>query len=137
MVLTGQNEVRLNLEPADLGQVVVRLLLEDGRVAIDLQSVHAEAQEALETALPGLRSALEQQGLRVEGISVSAETSGWNGASSGQNAFQQWQGQQRAPWWPNGQRLGGYPEPARELALAGHQGPSMQVTSTGGIDYRA
>lgn len=114
----------------------MRLLLENGRVAIDLQAVQAEAREALETALPGLQSALEQQGLRVEGISVSAETSGWNGASAGQNAFQQWQGQQRAPWWPNGQRLGGYTESSREPVMAGHQGPSTQSMSTGGIDYR-
>jgi flagellar hook-length control protein FliK len=104
IVVTGQNQARIDLEPAELGHMVVHVRMEGGQLLLNLHTLQADAQQAVQAALPALQSSLEQQGLRVGGITVTAgaanldTSSSWNpGQGAGQG--QQWQGRHPgAPW---------------------------------------
>ena len=75
--LVGDNEVRLLLNPPELGHVDVRITDTPNGLRVAMEAVSAEARELIEQHLPALRAALETRDLRIDRIQVerSAESS--------------------------------------------------------------
>lgn len=66
----GQTEMRMNLKPENLGQLQMKLVLEDGKVTAQFLTGNQNVKEALENSLSQLRQSLQEQGLKVEKLSV-------------------------------------------------------------------
>src|SRR5690606_18825069 len=71
----GGPTLDLQLHPAELGSVRVRLTLQDGQLAAQLQVVSAAAKEALDAGLAELRATLQAQGFDVQSLSVDVRDS--------------------------------------------------------------
>lgn len=67
----GVHEARLQLEPAHLGRVDIRLDVEGSEARLHLGSQQASVREALEAVLPRLRDALAEQGMNLTDASVA------------------------------------------------------------------
>ena len=103
LVVAGGREARLHLEPEALGSVDVRVRYEGGQVSIGISVETESAREALQMALPHLRSTLEKEGLPVAQLDLSGGSTGWNG--------HQWRGEQHHSYsapaaWESGPLIG-------------------------------
>lgn len=67
---SGEGTVTLRLRPQNLGQLNVRVAVEDQRVTATFEARSAEAQRLLEGSRDALRLQLETRGLQVERIDV-------------------------------------------------------------------
>ena len=67
----GGMEVRLRLHPESLGEVRVQVRWEGGMLSARLQADSPAARDALQAAAPGLHTALREQGIPVEHLSIS------------------------------------------------------------------
>jgi flagellar hook-length control protein FliK len=83
----GGHELTVRLNPDHLGPLHVRISLVEGALSVGLTTASSEAQRALETALPQLRGALVDSGLRLERLDVSQRDAG-NGGNGGQSGYQ-------------------------------------------------
>ena len=63
-------EMRLQLQPADLGEIELRVRTMEGVVRGHLMVHQPEVKQLLEAQINRLREALEEQGLRLAGIDV-------------------------------------------------------------------
>ena len=81
----GGHELTVRLNPDHLGPLHVRISLLEGALSVGLTTANAEAQRALENALPQLRGALVESGLRLDRLDVNQRDagSGGNGSQSG------------------------------------------------------
>ncbi len=70
-VSQGGMEVRLRLHPESLGEVRVQVRWEGGVLSARLETDSAAARDALQAAVPRLQSALREQGITVEHLSVN------------------------------------------------------------------
>ena len=68
--LLGDQEVRLLLNPPELGHLDIRIVESSEGLRVVLEATTAEARELIERQLPLLRSALESRDLRVERLAV-------------------------------------------------------------------
>lgn len=75
MVTRGDQQVDLQLHPAELGPLSISLNLSDGNTQAQFQSAHASVRAAVEQALPQLREALASQGIALGQASVSDQSS--------------------------------------------------------------
>jgi flagellar hook-length control protein FliK len=66
----GKTEVRLQLQPEELGKVLVQLRLHDGHVTVRVLAETSQAQGLLQDHLSQLKSALTAQGLQVNSMSI-------------------------------------------------------------------
>ncbi|MGG6313546.1 flagellar hook-length control protein FliK [Paenibacillus macerans] len=69
--LQGVSEARISLYPEHLGQVDVRITMQNGQLTAQFMTEHAFAKESLEQQMAQLRSALQSQGLQVSKLEVS------------------------------------------------------------------
>ena len=107
--LLGDQEVRLLLNPPELGHLDIRIVESPGGLRVVLEATTAEARELIEQQLPMLRSALEARDLRVERLAVeqaldasAAERESDRGLrqdGQGSDGSEQ-SGQDEAPWSP-------------------------------------
>ncbi len=67
---SGDGEVTLRLRPENLGQLSVRVQVQQNQVTATFEARHAEAQRMLEGSRDVLRQQLEARGLTVERIEV-------------------------------------------------------------------
>ncbi|UYV13072.1 MAG: flagellar hook-length control protein FliK [Phycisphaera sp.] len=67
---SGTGEVTLRLRPQNLGQLSVRVQVENSRVTATFEAHSAEAQRMIEGSRDSLRQQLEMRGLSVERIDV-------------------------------------------------------------------
>jgi len=72
----GNHELTMSLHPDNLGPLHVRIELVEGALSVGLTTATSDAQRALETALPQLRGALVDSGLRLDRLDVSLRDSG-------------------------------------------------------------
>jgi flagellar hook-length control protein FliK len=80
----GVQEARLQLHPADLGSIDIRVRVDDvGTAHVWFAAEHPAARAALETALPQLRERFASDGLDLQSSAVSAQGRGWD--SQGQS----------------------------------------------------
>lgn len=85
--LTGDRELRIALNPPDLGQLTVHITEHaQGGVTVAIHASSAEAHDLLQQQLPALRAGLEQREVRVERLQVEqqAPSAGLGWADSGQ-----------------------------------------------------
>lgn len=95
MADSRQTEVHLRLHPEHLGQVAVRLLMENGAVKANLVAQDAAVKAVLETNLDQLRTRLQEQGIPVTQVDVAV--------GSGSEFSQPRQGQQSGHGQQTGQ----------------------------------
>jgi hypothetical protein len=118
----GVQEVLIRLEPRELGDVRLRIISQGGeitaRIAVETQSVKA----IMESAMPELRTNLQQQGLQLVDFSVQVGTNGFS--------FDQASPQHRERQWTHGgKRAAAREEPAYVQTDGGWQ--------LGRVDIRA
>jgi flagellar hook-length control protein FliK len=70
----GAPQARINLHPAELGGVEVRLRYHAGGVSAQLSADTAQGGQALQQAAGELRRSLEAQGVAVHGLDVTVTT---------------------------------------------------------------
>jgi flagellar hook-length control protein FliK len=66
----GIEQARLNVHPAELGPIAVRLALEGAQVRVDMSAEFQATRQALEQALPALAGALRESGFTLAGGGV-------------------------------------------------------------------
>ena len=74
-VLNGLSEARMILHPEHLGQVDVKLTLQNGQLVAHFTAQQAAGKEALESQMAQLRSNLQAQGYQVERLEVTQSPS--------------------------------------------------------------
>ncbi|WP_027090868.1 flagellar hook-length control protein FliK [Cohnella thermotolerans] len=141
-VLTGGNgvaEARLSLHPEHLGQVDVRIAMQDGQMTAQFVTHSGTAKELLENQMSLLRTALQSQGIQVDRMEVVQQPSGLTdqtAAFQGQEQRQSDSG--RGGKEPSGRSRGGeYEDPVdfeaemeRSSAMrAAGYGSSINVTA--------
>lgn len=72
----GISEARITLIPERLGQVEVKLTMQNGQLIAQFAADTLAGKEALESQLPQLRAALQTQGIQVEKLEVSQNLAG-------------------------------------------------------------
>lgn len=71
----GQQSAELHLHPEELGQVQISLKVDDNNLAqIQMMSPHSHVRQALEAALPTLRTSLAESGIQLGQSSISSES---------------------------------------------------------------
>jgi flagellar hook-length control protein FliK len=70
MLREGTREARLQLNPAELGPIGVRISVDGSQARVDLVADQAPTRQVLEQALPGLAGALREAGLTLAGGGV-------------------------------------------------------------------
>jgi len=73
LVRNGAAEMRLQLQPADLGEIELRVRTAEGVVRGEMMVQHPEIKQLLENELGRLRAALAEQGLELDGFDVNVE----------------------------------------------------------------
>ncbi|KIL35291.1 hypothetical protein SD71_14750 [Cohnella kolymensis] len=85
----GTTEAKLTLTPENLGQVDVRIVMQNGHLTAHFMTDNAMARDLLESQMSHLRAALHGQGLQVERLEVVQQPS-----SSSNMSFLQHDGRQ-------------------------------------------
>ena len=67
----GMQSAELRLSPAELGPLQVQLAVDERGVSVTINATHAATREALEGAIPRLREMLSEQGMNLNGATVS------------------------------------------------------------------
>ncbi|GAA0134150.1 hypothetical protein YSY43_09900 [Paenibacillus sp. YSY-4.3] len=73
--LQGMSQARISLYPEHLGQVDVRITVQNGQLIAQFVTEHAFARESLESQMAQLRLALQAQGLQVSKLEVTQNSS--------------------------------------------------------------
>ena len=73
------HSAELQLNPARLGPLEVRLSVSDDQATISFVSTHSTVRDAVEQAIPRLREMLEQNGLNLANVDVSQHSKSGNG----------------------------------------------------------
>ncbi len=74
MLKGGFQQADIKLNPAHLGPMEIKLSMNDDKASIHFVSQHAPVRDAIDSALPRLREMLEQQGLSLADVDVSAHS---------------------------------------------------------------
>jgi len=135
-VLRGEHEVRLVLNPPELGRVEITIVESSGGIRVQMLADQPGARELIERQLPLLQQALAARDVRVERMEVgrpgeSASAQEWSN-SQGSNDGQRQRGQQDggSPDWSPLAAMGmGLTESARVVR------PS--AVAAGGLDVMA
>ena len=80
----GLQHVSLNIHPAELGPVEVRLSVKDGDVNAQFSTAHGNVRQVIEDALPKLREILSQSGLNLANANVFQQAPGRDDRTRGQ-----------------------------------------------------
>jgi flagellar hook-length control protein FliK len=67
------SEMHLRLEPETLGEIGLRVRMDEGRLQAQIDVSHPSVKAALEGSLPQLREALAAEGIYVERLDVLAQ----------------------------------------------------------------
>ncbi len=74
MLQGGIQKAEIKLNPAHLGPMEIKLSMSDDRASISFIAQHAPVRDAIEQAMPRLREMLEEQGLGLGDVDVSAHS---------------------------------------------------------------
>ncbi|WP_018757846.1 flagellar hook-length control protein FliK [Paenibacillus terrigena] len=69
--LNGLSEAKIILFPEHLGQVDIRISVQNGHIVAQFMTEHAAAKDMLDMQMAQLRTALQSQGLQVEKLEVT------------------------------------------------------------------
>ncbi len=121
LVRAGGAEMRLQLQPADLGEIELRVRTAEAAVRGEVVVSNPEVKQLLEQNMSRLRDALAEQGLDLEGFSVDV---------GGQSAFTEGQGDSSQRSAPNRRALDGEPAEAVPTPVAARRPDSGDVDFT-------
>jgi flagellar hook-length control protein FliK len=133
----GTAEAKLTLHPDHLGQVDVRIVLQNGQLTAQFMTENGMARDLLENQMSQLRSALQGQGLQVDRMEVVQQPTSSYTMSFLQQQDQQRQSNSGGGNSSSGQSRGGlYDDAEFETELAGTSlipqigyGSSINVTA--------
>lgn len=108
----GFTEARISLNPEHLGQVDIKLTMQNGQLIAQFMTAKADARELIDQQMAQLRTALVAQGLQVEKIEVT-QSSQPSTANMYQDGRQSGSGQQQSQ-----QRSKGKDTPSDDAVLA-------------------
>jgi flagellar hook-length control protein FliK len=77
----GTTEAKITLNPEHLGQVDIRIIMQNGLVTAQFMTENGMARDLLDTQMSQLRLALQGQGLQVDRLEVVQQSSGASNAS--------------------------------------------------------
>jgi flagellar hook-length control protein FliK len=86
------SEIKVMLKPESLGEVFLKVKMEDGRMTAQIDVNQANVKVALESQLPQLREVLIARGIDIEHINIVANGEAWARESNkehGEKARQQ------------------------------------------------
>ncbi|MBP6671827.1 MAG: flagellar hook-length control protein FliK [Bacteroidetes bacterium] len=83
------SEMKLILHPEALGEVTVRVQVEEGRVSAKLDVQQVQVKNTIEANMPQLREALTSRGLTMESIEISTAQNGLADGTSKQQQSKQ------------------------------------------------
>lgn len=87
MVRKGGGAMKVKLNPNGLGEVNLKVDVQDGKVNIQMVTEHSEAKKALEKGITELKSNLAQQKLNIETVNVDLSSDlSQNGSEQDQEA---------------------------------------------------
>lgn len=86
LVNEGVQQARLALNPAEMGPVMVRIVLDGSQARIDFSADLPATRAAIEASLPNLAASLHDNGLTLAGGGVSDGHQARHGARDGQHA---------------------------------------------------
>ncbi|KYH32664.1 flagellar hook-length control protein FliK [Neomoorella mulderi] len=95
----SQQELEIQLQPESLGNMKLRASLEGSRLVLHLLVENSEAARALQAAVPEMRQAVAQQGLRLDQVQVQV---GGEGPGSGSQAGDRGEQSRGSPGWHRG-----------------------------------
>lgn len=73
---TDHSTMKVVLHPESLGEVTVKVLVDDGKVSATMDVQQSQVKSLIEANMPQLREALQQKGLTVERIEILAAEKG-------------------------------------------------------------
>lgn len=88
MIRKGGGEMKVSLNSSGLGEVNLKVNVQDGNVDIQMVAEHSEAKRALEKGLGELKANLAQQKLNVEALNVDVSTDLSGGSDADKEAEQ-------------------------------------------------
>ncbi|WP_046228038.1 flagellar hook-length control protein FliK [Paenibacillus dauci] len=94
--LNGVSEAKIILNPEHLGQVDVKITIQDGQLMAQFITEKHGAKDMLEQQMAQLRSALQAQGLQVEKLEVTQSSSMQSDMYNGGQGFQSGSDQQQS-----------------------------------------
>lgn len=71
--LRGTEEIRIQLEPEHLGRVRIAIEMRDGALTARIAVENDAVRQIVDSNMAGLRTSLEEQGIKVQGMEVSVE----------------------------------------------------------------
>jgi flagellar hook-length control protein FliK len=119
----GKSDFQLQLNPASLGRLHVRLTMEDGAMTVRMTAQTPEARSAIESNLGQLRQSFQEQGIRVDRFVVVAGQANLGQDNQHPRRSRGWVDQQRSA-----RRSEGDVDFAQALAAVG---------ASRSLDYRA
>jgi flagellar hook-length control protein FliK len=117
----GAREMVIQLTPESLGQLTVKLVSQDGLLAIRILAQSPMTQRVLESGIAGLKQALDQQGIRYQRIEVELDGRQMGHHQSGEEQASAWANKQNQ-WAYDQQRFQGsrfYDAAEDRMALTG------------------
>ncbi len=84
----AKQEMRMQLEPENLGKLTLKLAVERGLVTAKFVAESYEVKQVIESNFNELKDMLQEKGLEVQGFSVSVRQD--NKENNSDNAFHQW-----------------------------------------------
>jgi|WetSurMetagenome_2_1015567.scaffolds.fasta_scaffold06564_3 flagellar hook-length control protein FliK len=92
-VNTGQSDIVLRIDPPDLGSVHIRLSLDNGVLKADVRVDSAAVKDTFLAAMPQIKNALENSGIKVSDFSVDVRDEQNGNGQTGNNQGKQQQRQ--------------------------------------------
>jgi flagellar hook-length control protein FliK len=77
-------EIRITLKPESLGEIVVKVNMEDGKVKAEIEVANSTVRNVLEANMPALRDTLIARGIDIQKIDVLTEGEGGSRNTAGQ-----------------------------------------------------
>lgn len=88
---SGNGEVRMELHPESLGHLKIEVKVEGGVVRANIMAENSMVKDTIDSNLPMLRKSLEDQGLRIDQLSVGIDQRHGGSAFAEREQFQMWQ----------------------------------------------
>lgn len=102
-VINGDTEMRLRLDPPEMGSLEIHITRQDGAIRIRVEATLASARDVIDQALPALQQALEARDVRVDRLEVRTMSESASGRSMTEQGGQPGSGRQPqqdgAPEW--------------------------------------
>jgi hypothetical protein len=123
----GETELRVRLDPPELGTVKVKIVSTGGDVRAELQVTSDAVRRVVESQLPELRQKLEDAGVRVQRMDVTADSAGTSNGTNAGTARDDRGGRWQEPTPPDGVPF----QPARAAR------PAVLATAKNRVDVTA